>query len=144
MLHSLSLRLPNALSTDTLETVVKLLTPRLPGPPLHTITLVFDSVFWSANHSHNVAQLEEISGEEYCALYHKIDSILGDQQCDEGNATVTYLTLKASYGLPRPIVDDINNLFQAELPDLHRKGRLRMELSVWGKQLPTCKSVIRC
>ena len=88
--------------------------------------------------------METISRREYCALYREIDGILGDQQRDEG--TLTSLTLKYSYGLSKQIVDHLNGLFQAEFPELYRMGRLKMNFSIWGKQLPTqlCAHLIRC
>ena len=138
LLHSLSLVLPDEPSTGALDTVIKLLTHRPPCSPLRTITLVLDRVFSTRpwiSHSHDAEQLEEISGKEYRTLYRKIDSILGDQQRDEGD--VTSLTLEASYGLPKQIIDQINNLFRSEFPELHRKGRLTIDFTVWGKQFPT-------
>ena len=135
LLHSLSLSLPYGPIAGSLATVVKLLTHRKPCPPLHNITLVFDAAFRYQNSQSNTQQRTEISGEECCALYRKIDGILGDQPPDEGN--VTSLTLKASYGLPKPVVDQINGLFQAEFPELHRKGRITIDFTVWGKQFPT-------
>ena len=77
-----------------------------------------------------------MSRKEHCALYRKIDGILGDHRRDEGNA-VTYLTLKASWGLSKQIVNRLNALFQTEFPELYRKGRLEMDFRVWGEQLLT-------
>ena len=133
LLHSLSLRLPSdfdALS-GSLETVVKLLTPTEPPcPPLHTITLVFDEVFYSTPHINDL-EGAGILEKECCILYGKIDDILGDQQSDEG--IPTSLTLKSSKGLPQEIVDKTKDLLQAEFPKLHRTGRLKIDFSIWGE-----------
>ena len=131
----MSLHLSEDPLAGSLKTVVKLLTHRLPRSPLHNIALVFDSVFYVQNHQGNIAQMAKISGKKYRALYRKIDDILCGQQRDEG--TLTSLTLKSSYGLPKQIVDQMDSLFTANFPKLHRAGRLKIVFSVWGKQFPT-------
>ena len=131
LLHSLSLSLPYGAIARSLETVVKLLSHRKPCPPLHNITLVFDDAFRFRNSQINTQQRREISGEECCALYHEIDGILGDQQRDEG--ILTSLTLKGSDCQQKRVVDQLNCLFRAEFPELHRTGRLKTDFSVSGK-----------
>ena len=131
LLHSLSLSLPYGPIAGSLAAVVKLLTHRKPCPPLHNITLVFDSAFSFQNSRSNTQLKTDISGEECCALYRKIDGILGDQQRDEG--ILTSLILKDSDGQQKRTADQLNNLFRAEFPELDCTGRLKTDFSVSGK-----------